>query len=186
MGNLLADTVKVKTWRGIHPDTEVGLALHHRIDSYTDSHPIVSLSKSRLGPKAYLKGIAIDLVYDHFLINNWDLYTDLEFHSFIENFTSEALQVAHQYPAPARDFIQGMLGSGYLKVFETTQGIEHGFQRMERRLSPRIRTRETMMQHLPQVMDQLPLLESDFQEFFPDLMSHVASYVGEVHWGVDR
>ena len=175
LGNLLADTVKRPTWPGIHPHTEAGIALHHKIDSFTDNHALVKLSKSRLNKRGLLKGIAIDLVYDHFLIKHWDQYSRCEFHSYIDSFREEALVVSHLYPKSVRHFIRGILESNYLKTFETQEGIQRGFSKMENRLSPRIKERESMLEYLPLVEKSLPLLEEDFLEFFPKLSAYVDS-----------
>ena len=78
-----------------------------------------------------------------------------------------------QFIQAAQDFIHGMLGSNYLQTFDSIEGIERGFKRMERRLSPRIRKRESMMEYLPLVLEELDKIEGDFLTFFPELIKYV-------------
>jgi acyl carrier protein phosphodiesterase len=71
LGNLLGDLVKGKDLDDINPNLRQGIARHYAIDRFTDSHPVVKISKQRID-KEYSKfaGILIDIFYDHFLAKN--------------------------------------------------------------------------------------------------------------------
>ena len=54
LGNLIADSVKGKMIDLFADEVKKGILLHRMIDTYTDNHAIVKLSKMRLEPK-YIK-----------------------------------------------------------------------------------------------------------------------------------
>jgi acyl carrier protein phosphodiesterase len=47
LGNLLGDLVKGKDLEGLNPNLKQGIARHYAIDKFTDSHPVVKISKQR-------------------------------------------------------------------------------------------------------------------------------------------
>ena len=60
LGNLLADPLKGKRWEGASDEHYAGMRMHAAIDMFTDANKTISLSKSRLRKKGYLKGVVID------------------------------------------------------------------------------------------------------------------------------
>jgi acyl carrier protein phosphodiesterase len=86
LGNLLGDLVKGKDLDGLNPKLRRGVSRHYAIlqrrgfanDKFTDSHPIVKISKQRID-REYSKfaGILIDVFYDHLLAKNWVLYSEI-------------------------------------------------------------------------------------------------------------
>ncbi|GED22508.1 ACP phosphodiesterase [Halomonas halmophila] len=73
-GNLIADGVKgadLASW----PDRVAqGIRHHRRVDAFVDGHPAVSGARARApSPQRRYAGIALDLVWDHFLANELDL-----------------------------------------------------------------------------------------------------------------
>ena len=72
IGNFLTDPLKGRLWENASIDMINGMQTHKIIDSYTDSHEIVSCSKRRLREKGLLKPVIIDLTYDYFLTKNWN------------------------------------------------------------------------------------------------------------------
>jgi acyl carrier protein phosphodiesterase len=61
LGNLLGDLVKGKDLDGLNRNLRRGVDRHYAIDKFTDSHPIVKISKQRID-REYSKfaGILID------------------------------------------------------------------------------------------------------------------------------
>ncbi len=69
IGNFIADSVKGAEIDKFSTEIKAGIVMHRLIDTYTDSHPIVSESKIRLREK-YKKysGVVVDIFYDHLAI----------------------------------------------------------------------------------------------------------------------
>ena len=48
IGNFLADPLKGRVWENASDEIKKGMQTHKKIDSFTDSHEIISCSKKRL------------------------------------------------------------------------------------------------------------------------------------------
>ena len=77
IGNFIADSVKGSAYNNFSKEIQQGLILHRKIDSFTDSHPVVEQSKQRLRAK-YKKysSVIVDIYYDHYLAINWKKYSE--------------------------------------------------------------------------------------------------------------
>jgi acyl carrier protein phosphodiesterase len=73
VGNLLPDFLPITELVKFSQPFQEGITCHRIIDSFTDSHPIVKNSITRI-PATYKRfgGILTDVFYDHFLAKNWD------------------------------------------------------------------------------------------------------------------
>ena len=65
LSNLLTDPLKAKAWEGASERVHRGIKTHLHIDTFTDSHGIVKRSKAILTPRGHLKGVVLDVLYDH-------------------------------------------------------------------------------------------------------------------------
>ena len=174
LGNLLADLVKVEVLASINQQALAGAILHRKIDSFTDSHPLVSQSKARLAKKGYLKGVVIDIAYDHLLAKQWTHYSSLPLEQFIQQFQQAALSVKHNYPEAAQGFIQGLIEHQVLASYQTREGVYAALTRLDKRLPARVQTKEMTSHYIPMLEKSFPALEDDFQSFFPELCQFAA------------
>ena len=184
-GNLLADLLKGKSWEGADPRFMAGLAMHRAIDAYTDRHPQVLKSKARLRDGGRLKGVVIDITYDHLLARHWHRYAKIPLQSFIETFHRRSGEVLDDYPEAARIFLARLIRSGHLMEYASFGGIEKALWRIDQRLSHRVLARERALDYLPPVNDAMSEIEADFLLFMPDLIGHfksVANLPSAHHW----
>lgn len=67
-GNLIADGVKGSDLAGWPEEVARGIRHHRRVDAFVDAHPVVA-ELQRSAPRAQRRyvGIALDLVWDHFV-----------------------------------------------------------------------------------------------------------------------
>ena len=85
VGAMLGDFVKGPLEGRYEGRVGAAIALHRRIDSYTDAHTVVLASKARIGPpRRRYAGIMVDLFYDHFLARNWRAHHDEALEDFAE------------------------------------------------------------------------------------------------------
>lgn len=185
LGNLLADPLKGRSWAGASRQIKDGFRMHAAIDAFTDSNATVSISKSRLGSKGYLKGVIIDIAYDHVLTNSWDRYSSVDLERFINTFYRRASVAIERYPGHARRFVQRVIGSRVLTSYGSLEGLELAFRRIDHRLSERLAARESALGYLPVLERELAGIEEDFARFFPQLVAHFRSKVGmplQDHW----
>lgn len=171
LGNLLADPLKGRAWEGASGSFKEGLAMHKAIDVYTDSHPIIAESKSRLGERGYLKGVVIDVLYDHFLSNLWQQYSEVTLLGFMTAFDSKSVLTSQAYPTDARRFVHRLVASGNLKNYRTFDGFVSTLRRLDKRLSPRISKRDSTERYVENVQSNYGALRDDFEKFFPELVT---------------
>lgn len=185
IGNFLADPLKGRLWEDATIDMKKGMFTHKIIDSYTDSHEIVSCSKRRLREKGLLKPVIIDLTYDYFLTKNWDEFCHTPIKEFSKVFYHEANQRTQSLPNHANIPIYNMIERDLLNKYHNLEQLKTSFERMDRRLSPRLKQRETALSYFDSVVKNIDELEKDFLEFFPQLTTKIKSDLDEnkiKHW----
>ena len=171
LGNLLADPLKGKRWQGASDEHYAGMRMHAAIDIFTDANATISLSKSRLRPKGYLKGVVIDMVYDYFLSKHWDKFVEQDLKSFVSDFNNNAMFELDELPEKAASFINLITSNNVLGSYIDFSGLEIAFSRIDKRLSPRILVKETTTSYIPNVIENYQAIENDFLEFFPLLIA---------------
>lgn len=167
----MADPLKGKTWQGASESIKTGMLMHKAIDVFTDSHKIVSRSKSRLGSKGYLKGVVIDLLYDHYLASTWNCYSSISLDDFLESFYRESLAVSTRFPDDARIFVTRLVESNRLAEYSDFDGFVNTLQRVDQRLSKRIRQKDSTLNYIDAIEREYDLLKLDFNHFFPELIT---------------
>ena len=170
LGNLLADPLKGKRWEGASDELYAGMRMHVAIDSFTDANKTISLSKSRLRKKGYLKGVVIDMTYDYFLSKHWDTFVKQDLASFVNDFNQNAQFELEQLPDKAASFISSVTSNNVMASYKDFSGLEQAFRRIDKRLSPRILAKETTESYIPDVVKNYAEIEQDFLSFFPELI----------------
>ncbi len=173
LGNLLADPLKGRSWSGAPQGIAVGMALHRKMDRFTDQHAVFKRSCGRLGRQGRLRAVVMDVVYDHFLSRHWSRYCPYPLVDYIQQFHRNALLAAQHHPYKARVFVTRLVLSGRLGQYGSWDGLASTLERMDQRLSPRVRAKEATSDYLFPIEKVYDSLDKDFQDFFPELMSHV-------------
>lgn len=180
LGNLLADHVKNDAWPGMRARFRAGVTMHRAVDAYTDAHPCFLASRKRLGAQGRLRGVVIDIVYDHMLTRHWDRFAEEALRSYLDRFYREAAAVVDAYPETSRTFIQSVIDHDRLGRYGDLASVEEGLGRIDRRLSPRLAARERASGYMQMVEGSYTDLEADFLTFFPELSTFVQSRLPDV------
>jgi len=70
IGNFIADMIRNKDVSTFSEGVQKGIALHRKIDSYTDVHPIVKQGTKLMQPyHSKYSPVVIDVFYDYLLSN---------------------------------------------------------------------------------------------------------------------
>jgi len=187
LGNLLTDPLKAKVWAGASEYIHRGIVTHLSIDTFTDSHEIVKRSKASLTPRGHLKGVVLDVLYDHFLSLHWDRFCHTPREKFLEDFRSKALMAIGDYPDKAQDVITRVVGNRQLSSYEHMDGVVAAFERIDNRLSDRARSKDTCTRYIPLIAKERNALEDAFLLFFPELMKAVKETCKSddvLHWKI--
>ncbi len=185
LGNILADPMKGKWWDNAPLPVRDGFAMHLLLDRFTDENLFVLQSKGRLGGKGLLKGVVIDIVYDHFLLHNWSLFSRIDRASFMDSFYSNALQTIKGYPQMPQKFVRNVVKSNGLVSPLTYNGLENVLNRIDKRLARRVTVKEKAVSYLPFIIKERDLLEDDFINFFPQVVNYFKKQSGvelKEHW----
>ena len=181
LANLLADPLKGKAFKGATKRFQKGLQNHKIIDTFTDSHPMVKQSKSRFKGKKYLKGVVVDILYDHFLTLHWEKYSKVDLFYFITQFHTQGEKKVQNYPPLPKEKILHVIKINLLLSYDTLEGLEKGFNRIDNRLSDNLKAKETASSYISLIQQEFDNLEQDFLLFFPELMAHVYNNVDINH-----
>jgi acyl carrier protein phosphodiesterase len=168
LGSLMGDFVKGPL-RGHHsPGIERGLALHRRIDVFTDAHSVVRRSRGRIGPdRRRYAGIMVDMFYDHYLARDWARYAAQPLEQFARRVY--ALLEAHRgrLPATLQYIAPVMSRQDWLSSYRETQAVSRALERMGERL----KRGNALLGAGADLADNYAGLGEDFHEFFPQLIA---------------
>ena len=175
LGNLLADPLKGKVWKGCSEKFAQGINMHACIDSFTDRHPCVIRSKSRLGAHGYLRGAVVDIAYDYLLLKNWDRFAKQNSDDFIDDFHAKASIAIDDYPEQASCFVRRLVQHQVLSSYESLSGVKTALQRLDKRLSDRVLVKESCHGYFTRLSAAIDKMDNDFLLFFPDLLNYFKS-----------
>lgn len=173
-GNYIGDFVKGKKYKKkYNKDVIKGILMHREIDSYTDKHPIVHNSIVRMRP-AYGKyaGVAIDILYDHFLAKNWSDYSSETLKEFVIDFHYTVLERLGKLPHKARRFTFPFLKKKRLICYADLSCYEEVLQKMAIYTSMPDKVSEAMII----INRDYDLFYEEFKEFFIDLKEHINQF----------
>lgn len=173
LGNVLADFVKGRDRHSMSPTFLEGVRQHQAIDAFTDWHPVVSRSKTRIKGYGHLTGILVDVFYDHFLTLHWNQYSP----ESLTTFTSRLYQEFRTHQLPLTNTAQAILDQiildDWLGSYGTVEGVEDTLCRISERLEARVGRDFGLAKASAELIANFDGLESDFAEFFPQLQAYV-------------
>lgn len=167
IGNFIADSIQGNRFEGLTSNIIKGIALHRKIDVFTDAHPIFLTSKYRFR-KDFDKysGVLTDIFYDHFLAKNFNNYSSLSLQAYAD-YIYDLLKNNYNYlPEPAKRFYSYMTERNVLFHYSSLTGIETVLTH----LSHRIRNRFELQLAVPILKNNYDEIEEEFFIFFDDLM----------------
>ncbi len=170
IGNFIADSVKGKQYLEYPPEIIKGIVLHRAIDTFTDTHPIVSKSVERLFERyGHYSRVIVDILYDHFLAANWKDYSDIPLKIYTEDFYKLLQDNFEILPKPVQNFLPYMVADNWLYNYRKIEGIEKILFQMNRR----IKYRAKMHLAVEELREFYEEFEDEFTRFFEELRAYV-------------
>lgn len=171
IGNFIADSVTSKMARAYSSEIQKGIKLHHLIDEYTDSHPVVSESKDRLRDKYGLySGVIIDIFYDHYLSKNFHKYSSISINQFANNIYSTLDDEFSILPPKVKHLLPYMKKHNWLVSYGNLEGMTSVLNGMSRRAT----FDSKMDESIEELKTHYDAFWNEFKRFFPQLEQFVA------------
>jgi acyl carrier protein phosphodiesterase len=166
VGNFIADFVRGKERQNYPKKVQVGIQLHHAIDAFTDSHPLVKEVQSYLQPRfGHYARVISDVFFDYFLAKNWAKYSTIP----LEEFSQATYQQLNDYPVPLPEAFQRMLywmqQQNWFYAYRELSGIQSALDGLTRRA----RFDSKMNEASQVLLEKEGEIEALFFVFFQDL-----------------
>jgi acyl carrier protein phosphodiesterase len=170
IGNLLPDMVGPAALSGLSSEFRRGVQQHRQIDAFTDSHPVVRRSITRVGPEfRRFGGIFVDIFYDHFLSREWTTLSNMPLTDFTNDIYASFESHRREIPAEAYVALEKMKSENWLCSYGDLQGVSTTLGKIGLRLR-----RPTPLAQGAAIMEaDYAGFHADFSEFFPELKAHV-------------
>ncbi|MBX2947487.1 MAG: DUF479 domain-containing protein [Cyclobacteriaceae bacterium] len=169
VGNFIGDFVKGRNLlEQFEPEIARGIALHRAIDEFTDSHPIVTVSKNRLRPTyRHYSAVIVDMFYDHLLAKNWEHYYTDFLPDFAERSYSTLEKFHHILPEGVKFMLPYMTKGNWLVNYARLEGIERALTGMARRSK-----HESKMElAVEDLKNNYKDFTKEFSAFYPELQA---------------
>ena len=136
VGNMISDFVKGKKKFDYSEGVQQGIVLHRKIDTFTDNHEATKEAKEFLRPAVRLySGAFVDVVYDHFLANDLNEFSDDSLRLHAKNTYRVLNMYNNVLPEPFKRMIPHMESQNWLYNYKSLSGTESSFGGVVRRAS---------------------------------------------------
>ena len=173
LGSLMGDFVKGPLDDRYGSEITRGIAMHRKIDVFTDAHPVVLQSKSRMSAeRRRYAGIMVDVFYDHFLARHWQDFHDEP----LAEFAGRVYRVLERYHTVLPERLQRMapmmIQWDWLGSYAGIGAIYTVLNRMGQRLKRENR----LLNSADELVGNYAHLEADFRAFLPDVQRYARGY----------
>ena len=174
IGNFIADSVKGSNFSQFSPEIQQGIIIHRKIDTFTDSHPVVEISKERLREK-YKKysSVIVDIYYDHYLAKNWHAHSNIALNDYAQGIYQLVTKNGSILPEKSALFAKYMIEYNILFQYSKIEGIKRVLQGMSQRASF-VSNMEFATQELEEYYSDF---EIEFNAFFPEIQSYISEEI---------
>ncbi|SFI13299.1 acyl carrier protein phosphodiesterase [Halpernia frigidisoli] len=167
VGQFLEDYVKNNQRGNLPEEIQQGIILHRAIDTFTDSHPIISEAKVIYQPLVRLySGAFVDVSLDYFLANSLS-ESDLKFHT--DHVYLALRKYQHFFPISFDNRLNGMEKDNWLYNYKFDWGIKYSFQNV-------LNKAKYLEKDIPIIdvfLKNKDFLQEKFDLFFPELEAHI-------------
>jgi len=169
-GNLLGDFGGKIHIQQLPTAVKQGLENHYLVDRFTDSHLAVKQAKGYFSPqRRRFAGIALDVLFDHFLIRHWSRFHQIPLSQFKTKSYALLNENLSFMPIKMQQVVSRMTKNDWFKAYETIEGIGFALDN----IAKRIRFSNQFSGSIEDITRHYDELEAVFLDFFPQLVDHV-------------
>jgi acyl carrier protein phosphodiesterase len=175
IGAILPDLVRGRLPDDLHPRVRAAALHHRRVDAFTDTHPLVATSVTRLRPACgRYSGIVVDVLYDHLLAADFERWHGQPLRPFVDEVYAQFSDNEPLMPSRMRLITQRMIEQDWLGSYVTIQGIAQRLAQMSARFAQRFGREVNLLGAIDTFDVYAPGLRADFDAFYPQLRDAVA------------
>lgn len=173
VGSLLGDFTRGVDLAALPDSVRLGVRHHLAVDSFTDKHPDVLASKRLFSAqRRRFSGVALDILYDHFLLLHWSAFTDADQNTFINDVYTE-LQANEDLMTPVMSrTTRHMVSHDWFGSYRDLDNIGYALDRV----AARIRFQNSFAGIIDEIRPIHSELEERFLSFFPDLQEFAGGF----------
>jgi acyl carrier protein phosphodiesterase len=174
VGSLLGDFARGLDSQALPISLREGLRHHRAVDAFTDQHPEVIASKRLFSSqRRRFAGVALDVLYDHYLLRNWHRYSATPLNEFIDQVYEELQRHQNAMPQSMKTVTGRIVQHDWFRSYQRLDNIGYALDRV----ADRIRFRHSFYGIIEEIEAQDDELEAHFLAFFPDLIEHAKTCV---------
>ena len=170
IGNFLGDFVKGRLSEDCYtPGIRRGIAMHRRIDAWTDSHEITRECARLISPeRRRWSRVILDIFYDHLLAVNWERYSDESLRDFLDRAYGIILGAADIFPERAAARISAIIEDGWMEKYQSVSGLSVVFEG----ISTRVRRKNSLSGSERELVTHYDEMNEHFNQFFPEVIKY--------------
>jgi acyl carrier protein phosphodiesterase len=172
-GNLLGDFGGQRQVTHLPTAVKSALDNHYLVDKFTDTHPLVKEAKQFFSAKRRrFAGVAVDVVFDHFLISHWQQFNNQSLIDFKHTSYDLLDRRIPVMPQKMQRVVTSMTKNDWFKEYESIDGVGRALDNIAKRIrftNNFAGTAEDIIRHYSE-LDEL------FLAFFPELIKHVNEF----------
>ncbi|MDH3759397.1 MAG: ACP phosphodiesterase [Gammaproteobacteria bacterium] len=171
VGNLLGDFARGLDQARLPRAVMAGLENHRAVDHFTDSHPRIQAMKEGFSPeRRRFAGIALDIYFDHLLINHWQRFERRHLDSLIAEFYQRMSQASALMPGEnMRRVTRRMVEYDWFGSYRDIDAVAESLDRV----AARIRFANRFDNAIEDLVRNHDMIFEGFVEFYPQLQRHV-------------
>lgn len=168
VGSILGDFTRGVDINALPDKVALGVRHHLAVDVYTDKHPEVLASKRLFSrERRRFAGVALDILYDHFLLRHWRAFSDLDQNAFVRQTYRDLQRHEAVMPPTMVKVTRRMVAHDWFGAYQDLDNIGYALDRV----AGRVRFRNGFAGIIEEIRDQEAELERHFLAFFPELMT---------------
>lgn len=135
IGNLLGDFCRGVDIKLLSENCKAGLEQHRAIDRFTDQHAGIRAAKQLFSPqRRRFAGVALDLVFDHYLVKHWSLFSAVPFEFYKGQLYQQLWQERPVMPAAMAHTITYLVQQDWFGSYSELDNIGEALDRIAKRL----------------------------------------------------
>ena len=175
IGNLLGDFCRGVDVKNLPEAVQQGLRLHREVDAFTDRSPEVLAAKQYFSAKRRrFAGIAIDMLFDHFLIRHCLLFHPQPFDLYAYQLYQKLAADLPLMPASMQPTVSAIIRQDWFLSYADINQLGRALDRV----AQRIRFANQFTGAAADIQPHYVELEQLFLQFFPRLQQHVRQLRG--------